>query len=100
VFIPDGARSVHALEVDPRAIHFVTEAYEHCKAILAVGAGVALYDQGRPRLAAGAPVMNGKKVVCEEGIVLAKGGSGAQATRAFIEAIAAHRHWSREANDE
>jgi catalase len=100
VFLPDGERCAAALKVDPRAIHFVTEAYEHCKAILALGAGVALYEQGRPRLAANAPVMNGKKIVAGEGIVLAKTGSGASATGPFIAAIAAHRHWSREPNFE
>jgi catalase len=100
VFIPDGERGVSALKVDPRAIHFVTEAYEHCKAILAVGGGVDLYMEGRPRLAPGGPTMNGKKVVTEEGIVLAKSGGAGAAARAFMDAIAAHRHWSREPNFE
>src|SRR5665213_2421145 len=40
IFIPGGADSVAALQKEPNAILFINEAYRHCKAIAAVGAGV------------------------------------------------------------
>ena len=42
VFVPGGADSVKTLGQDAMAVLFVTEAYKHCKAVAATGAGIAL----------------------------------------------------------
>lgn len=41
IFIPDGKKSIAALMTEPKSIHFVNEAYHHCKAIATGADGVA-----------------------------------------------------------
>ncbi|UPT74650.1 MAG: catalase [Elusimicrobiota bacterium] len=92
VAVPGGARSAAALVAEPAAIHFVNQAFKHCKAVAAVG-------EGRELIAASAiPGADdaGTEVSSSKGLVLAPAGAGTKAAKAFVEAIAAHRHWSRE----
>ena len=42
VYVPAGAKSVQTLSADADAVHFVNEAYKHCKAIAATGDGADL----------------------------------------------------------
>lgn len=42
LYIPDGDKSVAALQNEADAIHFINETYRHCKVIAADGAGIAL----------------------------------------------------------
>lgn len=42
VYVPGGERNVAALKDEADALHFINEAYKHCKAIAATGAGVEL----------------------------------------------------------
>ena len=96
VYLAGGKASAGMLAPDPRALEFIGEAYKHCKAICAVGEGVDLYAAAKPSYSdLGRPV-EGAKLVVEEGIVLTRGPATKAATAAFIEAIAAHRHWARE----
>ena len=91
VFVPGGADSVKTLGQDARAVLFVTEAYKHCKALAATGAGVSLLLTGKndkPSTKAGA---------LEEGVIAGGDGDVAKVATAFIKAIAQHRTWSREA---
>lgn len=97
VLIPGGALSAKALCGMGEAVHFVLEAYKHCKAICALNEGVQLLgslgiSQGKnPELittpAAGVLVADARKVV--EG----------QISQEFIAAIALHRHWERSGLD-
>ena len=80
VFIPGGAASVKALKAEAPAVLFVHEAYKHCKAIAASGAGKELLPEAKP----------------DEGIVLCEDAQVGNAGPAFITAIAQHRAWSRE----
>lgn len=93
VYVPGGAESVTALTQEANAIHFVNEAYKHCKAIAATGAGVDLlqasYVAQHPTLAK----QNGK-TSDNEGIII--GQTDKNITTDFIQAIAQHRHWARE----
>lgn len=77
VFIPGGEKSVAALINEPDAIHFINEAYKHCKAIATDGQGAdllkATYVGDKP---GDAGIVTGEK--------------------AFINAIAQHRFWERE----
>ncbi len=82
VFIPGGAASTSALAGDATAVLFVREAYKHCKAVAASGTGLAVLE------AAGVDARD---------VLARREGVNAQLTGAFIEAIAQHRDWGREA---
>ena len=89
VYVPGGKASATALKQEPDAIHFINEAYKHCKAIAADGAGAeVLYES-----AVGTKIqMNGKsdKSNAANGVVLDR------SPKEFIGAIAQHRFWERE----
>ncbi|HSW20724.1 MAG TPA: catalase [Ramlibacter sp.] len=85
VMVPAGAASAQALARIGAAVHFVLEAYRHCKPLCLIGEGVEL-------LAA-----TGEEGARAAGVVI---GSNEPTTRLqmaqdFIQAIARHRHWTR-----
>ena len=41
IYIPDGKKNIAALLTEPNSVHFVNEAYKHCKAIATGADGVA-----------------------------------------------------------
>jgi len=79
VFIPSGSESSAALIKEPDAIHFVNEAYKHCKAIAANGDGAILLNKS---------YVNDKTNM--GGLIIDK------PIKDFIKAIAQHRFWDRE----
>jgi len=81
VYVPGGAPSVNALLAEADAVHFVTEAFKHCKAIAADKEGELLLK------AALSPTAKGETPA---GVLIN------QAPDAFITAIAGHRFWERE----
>jgi len=97
VYVPGGARSVEALATIGKALHFVTEAYTHCKTIAATGAGRDLLQTAL----AGADEMTKHEaqrtpLIADPGIIVDTAATvklGAQ----FVAAIGRHRHWEREA---
>jgi len=80
VFVPGGKQSVDALKEEMDAIHFVNEAFKHCKAIAATGAGV---DFVKATFAG--------KAKDDKAVIL-----GDDVAQNFIKAIAQHRNWERE----
>jgi catalase len=93
VLVPAGADSASALAGLGDAVHFVLEAYKHCKAICTVGEGVQLLstlgidaDTDAPAgvVVAATPVTN-----------LGDSTAATQIAQEFIVAIAKHRHWDR-----
>ncbi|MGI8654450.1 MAG: catalase HPII [Pyrinomonadaceae bacterium] len=84
VFVPGGVKSVAALKEEMDAIHFVNEAFKHCKAIAAVGEAVDFIGE----TFAG-------KAKDDKAVILNKGNAG-DAAQSFIKAIAEHRNWERE----
>ena len=90
VYVPGGAESVQALLNDADATHFINEAYKHCKTIAASGEGCELVDAS---CAGSDPVGN---EAIDPGIVLGRDTNMADIAADFINAIAQHRHWSRE----
>jgi catalase len=88
VYVPGGIKSVAALKTDPMAMEFVFEAYKHCKAIAASGAGVELLRA--------ANVLNDKARMKDAGIVGWPEGATDKMLAGFVAAIAAHRNWDRE----
>jgi catalase len=89
VLVPGGPVSAQALARNGDAVHFVLEAYKHCKAICVIGEGVQLL-----RSVGVGPNEGGPAV---PGLVIGRNDPPARAQLAqdFIAAIARHRHWSR-----
>jgi catalase len=87
VFVPAGSAGVEALRANGDAIHFVAEAYKHCKPIGAVAEGVALLEAAGIRGEAADPT---------EGVVTAGQPADAAATaRRFVESLGEHRFFMR-----
>jgi catalase len=82
VYVPGGAKSVTALLGEADAVHFVTEAFKHCKAIAADKEGEQLLKAAIPPL--------GDSKVTPPGVLLNESADN------FITAIAGHRFWDRE----
>ena len=97
VYVPGGAESVAALRREADALHFINEAYKHCKAIAATGEGIGLlrasYAVGELQIEEGA---KGLPAVAENGLVVGIASDARKVADDFILAIAEHRHWSRE----
>lgn len=96
IYIPDGEKSIAALMKEGDAIHFVNEAFKHCKAIATSGNGIALLEKADV-LGVDFANKGSGKVVSEKGVVTA--GSDAEArefSTSFMDAIKKHRHWNRE----
>jgi catalase len=94
IYIPGGKQSVDALKQEGDAIHFVNEAFRHCKAIGATGEGVEMIRHSHLdglRLADG----NTDAPVNDRGVVTAGSASDAF-IKEFVGAMAQHRHWNRE----
>ncbi len=93
VLVAGGAQSAAAMAAMGEAVHFVLEAYKHCKPICAVNEGVQLlaslgFTQGKnaeqvTQPAAGVIVGDARKA--PEG----------QLSQEFMAAMAQHRHWDR-----
>jgi catalase len=93
VLIPGGAPCAVTLCALGDAVHFVLEAYKHCKTICALNEGVQLLNS--LGLAAG---KNAKLVALPTAGVLvadARKVPDGQISQDFIAAIAQHRHWNR-----
>jgi len=98
VFVPGGQPSVAALRDDGDALHFVNEAFKHCKAIGATGEGVDLLLAS----SLGPASRNGKgphESLQRLGSVIAERQPTdlASVTQQFIRAVAQHRDWGRQA---
>lgn len=94
LLVPGGRESVDKLKEMGKALHFVREAYKHCKPIAAIGEGVELVEacQLPEQLVF-------DKVSMDKGVVSSKASGDAKAVAtAFINAIKQHRFWEREKN--
>ena len=86
VYVPDGEASVAALQSQPDAINFLSEAFKHCKTIAASGAGVQLLES--------AGLVSESEP--DPGLIVTTDGNYATLAENFIIGIARHRHWERE----
>jgi catalase len=93
VVIPGGSQSAAALSAMGEAVHFVLEAYKHCKTICALNDGVQLLSTLGFKLDKNPDVI----AVPTAGVMLADARKVAegQVSQDFIAAIALHRHWDR-----
>ena len=88
VLVPGGAASAQLLANDGAAVHFVLEAYKHCKPLCLIGESAEILRSAGLLPAEGA---------APAGVLI---GTNEPTTRVqtaqdFIAAIARHRHWSR-----
>ena len=83
VYVPGGEKGAKALMAEADAFEFVNQAYKHCKAICATGEGADFVNK---TFAGGGDT--DKAVIVGKPI--------AEASEAFITAIAEHRNWDRE----
>jgi len=90
VYIPGGKENIDILIRDVDAIHFIREAYRHCKTIAASSEGCEIVDATCKS--------QGSVGVSEAsvGILLGRDIPFDQLAKDFIAAIAKHRHWQRE----
>jgi catalase len=101
VFVPGGEKSVETLKGEGKALHFINEAYKHCKAIAATGAGIGVLRAsylGENHLPE--PNAGGNAVVTDEGVIISRDGQVGNVAAEFIKAIAQHRHWHREMKEQ
>jgi catalase len=97
VFIPGGLQSVTALQNEADALHFINEAYKHCKTIAASGAGVELLHASYIGIAKGSESnAEGENLFAEEGVITGLDKQIGKLATEFIAAVAQHRHWGRE----
>jgi catalase len=89
VYVPDGTKSAAALKDEADAIHFINEAYKHCKAIAASGAGVEFIDATAVRYKS-SDENKADKNPATNGVLINRD------VKEFINAIAQHRFWERE----
>jgi catalase len=94
VVVPCGPESIETLSKDGYAMHFITEAYKHLKAIGAFGSGVDLLR----KLGIAEELADDTSVVVSNGVV----STGAAAddltdefSEAFASSLAKHRAWDR-----
>jgi catalase len=97
VFVPGGAKSIDTLKMQGKAIHFINEAFTHCKAIGATNEGVDLFMASDITGISLSDPKADKKVINEKGVVTLRDMGDIQVfIRQFILAIAKHRHWDRQ----
>ncbi len=95
VYVPGGEKSVDALTHQGYVINFINEAFKHCKPIAASGTAVALLQQTSIE----SKLSSGKDVMSDQGVVTSQAAPNDEFNKAFVAAIAMHRHWIREKSD-
>ena len=88
VLVPGGAAAAQALLKDGCAVHFVLEAYRHCKPLCLIGESVEILRSVGVALVDG-PVPAGVVIGTNEPT------TRLQMAQDFIAAIGKHRHWTR-----
>lgn len=92
VYVPGGTNSVATLAAEPDAVHFLNEAFKHCKAIAADAGALQVLEA--TYFSRKLPADFSSDTVLKEGIVV-EDNATALSTK-FIAAIAQHRFWERE----
>lgn len=92
VYVPGGTNSVATLEADADAVHFLNEAFKHCKAIAADTAALQVIES--TYFARKVPEECTDQSVLLDGLVF--GDKASQLADRFILALAQHRFWERE----
>lgn len=94
VVVPCGPEAIATLSEDGQAVRFVTEAYQHLKAVAVFGAGLDLLHK------AGIPsqIANNTDVVNDDGVITTTAAAadlGDEFINEFVATLAKHRSWER-----
>jgi catalase len=104
VYIPGGKKNVEALKMQGDAIHFVNEAFRHCKPLGATGEGVEFFKAANlPDVQFAGKESADKEIplISDKGVVTAVNeGDRSAFNESFTDAIAKHRHWDREKKEQ
>jgi catalase len=101
VYVTGGRQCVDMLLKQGDALHFVNEAFKHAKAIGATNEGVDLLDASQIKNVPTAGLHSKAQLVNELGVVSIRNAADmGYFSEKFIEAIAQHRHWIRQAQKE
>jgi catalase len=92
VYVPGGTNSVATIEADADAIHFLNEAFKHCKAIAADTSAIQVLEA--TYFSKKLPADFSDATVLKEGVVV--GDDPESVADKFILAISQHRFWERE----
>lgn len=92
VYVAGGTKSAHALANDADAIHFLNEAFKHCKAIAAHEDAISVleatyFGKKLPK--------NNKSAISHDGGISISGNTK-QLAELFISDVSQHRFWDRE----
>ncbi len=92
VYVPGGTNSTATLAASADAIHFLNEAFRHCKAIAFDKDGLQVIEETyfKRKL----PQDNSEEEQLNKGIIT--GNDGQATANLFIKAVAMHRFWARE----
>ncbi|MDD4772048.1 MAG: catalase [Eubacteriales bacterium] len=97
VYIPGGVKNVSALAGQGDAVHYINEAYKHCKTIGATGEAVEFLGGCCLSGVSVASDKNTVNPVCDFGVITVINASQTDIfCNEFISAVAQHRHWGRE----
>jgi catalase len=96
VYVPGGQKSVEMLKRQGDAIHFVNEAFKHCKPIGATNEGIELLKTASIGEIKFAETTMGMDLSSEQGVVTVINQTDLNAfIEEFSKSIAQHRHWMR-----
>lgn len=101
VYIPGGAKSVERLKSNGDALHFVSEAFKHCKPIAAADEGVTMLEAAGIKGVTLAGKGNRTAIVADKGVITVQSPKSlSDFGKEFVKAIARHRYWEREKTDQ
>ncbi len=92
VYVPGGTNSAATLEADADAVHFLNEAYKHCKPIAADADALQVLEA--TNFSKKLPEDNSDETAMREGVVV--GSNADKLSTQFIKAIKMHRFWEHE----
>ncbi|MCZ4221906.1 catalase [Pedobacter rhodius] len=92
VYVPGGGNSVATLEAHADAVHFLNEAFKHCKAIAADDEAIQVLES--TYFFKKLPAEYSQETVLREGVIVSA--DVKNLTETFIKMIAMHRFWDRE----
>jgi catalase len=92
VYVPGGVNSIATLAAEANAVHFLNEAYKHCKAIAVDASALPLLEATYFLKKIPSDFTN--ETVMREGVMIQEDPD--KLSRQFVSAIAQHRFWERE----
>jgi catalase len=91
IYVPGGDASIKTLKMTGEALHFINEAFKHCKPIAATQEGVELLQASDLKGVS----LDGASTANDQGVIAAREQDASKVAQAFVKAIAEHRFWNR-----